>query len=151
MGSFDITTLARPTVVEIWAPACAECKAMQPSLDATAVEFADTVDLVMVNAAVDIETVRSLGVKGTPTLIGIREGEEVYRYTGRRSPAELEKLFSSVSAGVRPKGVGRLDMMLRVGVGVALLGAGLLSGPAWALVVIGVAVAAVGIFPMVGR
>ncbi len=124
---------------------------MQPSLDATAVEFADTVDLVMVNAAVDIETVRSLGVKGTPTLIGIREGEEVYRYTGRRSPAELEKLFSSVSAGVRPKGVGRLDMMLRVGVGVALLGAGLLSGPAWGLVAIGVAVAAVGILPMVGR
>lgn len=151
MGSFDITTLARPTVVEIWAPACAECRAMQPSLDATAVEFADTVDLVMVNAAVDIETVRSLGVKGTPTLIGIREGEEVYRYTGRRSPAELEKLFSSVSAGVRPKGVGRLDMMLRVGVGVALLGAGLLSGPAWGLVAIGVAVAAVGILPMVGR
>lgn len=151
MGSLDITTLARPTVVEIWAPACAECKAMQPSLDATAVAFADTVDLVMVNAALDIETVRSLGVKGTPTLIGIREGEEVYRYTGRRSPAELEKLFSSVSVGVRPKGVGRLDMMLRVGVGVALLGAGLLSGPAWALVVIGVAVAAAGIFPMVGR
>lgn len=137
-----------PTIVEVWAPGCAECKAMQPDLDTVAETYTGSTELVMINAADDLETVRSLRVKGTPTLIGFRNGEEAFRFTGRRNRAELETLFASLAAGHRPTGVGRQDLFLRVGTGVVLAVAGLLGGPAWVLVGIGAVVVAFGMTPV---
>jgi thioredoxin-like negative regulator of GroEL len=121
---------------------------MQPDLDAVAEQFAGGTKLITVNAENEVDTVRSLGVKGTPTLIGYKDGDEVFRYTGRRSRSELEAMFSSLAIGQRPVGVGRQDLMLRVGTGLALLVAGLFTGPAWPLTAIGMLLVAAGFLPM---
>lgn len=137
--------LAAPTVIEIWSPTCVECRAMASDLEAVAADYSGRVGLELVNAFDELETVRSLGVKGTPTLIGLREGEEVFRTVGRRSRTELEALFEAVSIGGGAPAVGHGDLVLRLGAGVALIGAGLLSGPAWALVGIGLAILMLGV------
>lgn len=124
---------------------------MQPDLDATAAEFSDRVDRVTVNAAEEIETMRELGVMGTPTLIGFREGGEVFRFTGRRSRSELQELFAAVSTGANPSEMGHRDLVFRLGVGSTLTGLGLLSGPAWPLVIIGGAVVALGALSWLGQ
>lgn len=134
-----------PTVLEIWSPTCVECRAMESDLEAVAAEYSGRVGLELVNAYDELETVRRLGVKGTPTLIGRRDGEEVFRTVGRRSRLELETLFEAVAAGDGAPAVGYGDLLLRLGAGVVLVGAGLLSGPAWALVGIGVAILALGV------
>lgn len=144
MSGFDVASVNRPTIVGVWAPSCSACRAMQPDLDATAEEFSDSMDLVMVNAAEEIEAVRMLGVMGTPTLIGVREGAEVFRFTGRRSRLELQELFAAVSTEVIPSAVGHRDLVLRLGTGSALVGLGLTSGPAWPLTMVGGCVAALG-------
>jgi hypothetical protein len=124
---------------------------MQPDLDEVAGRFADRVDLEMINAAGAIDSVRALGVKGTPTLIGVRGGEEVFRFTGRRSLSELEELFTAVSTGGDTRRVGRQDRLLRVAAGAVLVGAGLVAGPAWPLVGIGGTVLVIGLVPWVRR
>ena len=140
-----------PTIVEVWAPSCVECRAMQPHLDATAAQFSDTVDLVRVNAAANPDVVRTLNVMGTPTLIGVHRGVQVFRFTGRRSRAELSDLFRAVAVGADAAGVGGQDALLRVGTGVVLAGIGLVMGPAWPLVAIGAAVTAFGSLPWLTR
>lgn len=140
-----------PTILELWAPSCAECRAMQPHLDAAAADFSDTVDLVRVNAAANPDVVRTLHVMGTPTLIGVHRGVEVFRFTGRRSRAELGDLFRAVAVGADATGVGAQDVLLRVGTGVVLVGIGLVTGPAWSLAAIGAAVTAFGLFPWLTR
>ncbi len=140
-----------PTLVEVWAPWCHECKVMQPDLDAVAEEWSGKVALQMINAEDGLDTVRSLGVKGTPTLIGYRDGREVFRYTGRRSRSELGQLFASVADGSTPKRVGTNDMVLRVGTGVALTAVGLLTGPSIPLIVIGTVLIAFGLVPRLVR
>lgn len=131
-----------PTIIEVWAPWCAECKAMQPSVDSVAAEYPD-VDLVMLNTVELPDEAAALGVRGTPTLIGYRGGREVFKETGRRTPAELRLLFASVSSGWSSPAVGRVDIVVRFGAGLVLTVLGLASGPSWILVVVG---AAVGLF-----
>lgn len=134
-----------PTVVEIWSPACVECRAMQSDLDAVATQYSDRVGLELVNAFDELETVQRLGVRGTPTLIGVRANEEVFRLVGRRTRSELEALFEAIAEGEKAPAVGQEEMLLRLGAGVSLVAAGSLSGPAWALVAIGVAILTFGV------
>lgn len=112
---------------------------MQPDLDAVAGEF-DAVDLVVLDATRDTAAVADLRVLGTPTLIAVRDGVELARFTGRRTRTELRALFDSVATG-DPAGIAKMSSSDRIVwsvAGAALAGAGLLMGPAWPLVAIGV-------------
>ncbi len=145
MSGLDFAAFDRPTIVEVWAPSCMACRAMRPDMDAIAAEFSDRLDLIMVNAAEETGTVRKLAVMGTPTLIGVKDGGEVFRLTGRRSRPELREIFAAVSAGAHPPTVGHRDLVLRLGTGLILAGMGLVSGPAWPLAIVGMGVAALGV------
>lgn len=135
-----------PTVVEVWAPRCTECIAMASDLRSVAAEYAGRVGLETVNAADEPNEAVRLGVRGTPTLIGYRDGEEVLRLTGRRSRSELFSVFGIV-AGDAPDSasIGRQDLVLSAGAGLALAVGGILAGPAWVLLGLGVTVAALGV------
>ena len=73
----DLATHTRPTLVEVMTPHCVECRAMQPDLDAVAVSHLDIVDLVVVDATREPERVAALHVRGTPTLIAMKDGVEI--------------------------------------------------------------------------
>lgn len=128
----------KPTLIEVVTPHCVECRAMQPDLDAVAGEF-DSVDLIVLDATRHKETVAELRVLGTPTLIAVRDGAEIARFTGRRTRGELDELFAAVATG-DPTGLAnmtRSDRVVWSVAGAALAGAGLTMGPAWLLVAIG--------------
>ena len=136
-----MTIPENPTIIEVWAPWCAECKAMQPSVDSISAEY-PAVDVVMLNAAERRDDATDLRVRGTPTLIGYSGGRELFRETGRRTSAELQLLFESVTSGSLSPAVSRVDVALRFGAGAVLaalgLASGLASGPSWILVIAGV-------------
>ena len=135
------------SLIEVMAPHCVECRAMQPDLDAVASEFQGRVDLEIVNAAEEPDRAASMNILGTPTLIGMRDGVEVARFTGRRSRAELRALFASIedgsTDGISP--MSRCDRFVLTLAGALLITVGLLLGPSWVLVGLGAALAAVAI------
>lgn len=143
--SNDLAAITRPTILEVWAPTCVECKAMQSDLGEVAEVFSGRVDLKMINAVEESEAVRGLGVRATPTLIGVREGKEVFRIIGRRSRTDLCELFAAVAVGTAAPVVNRQDVVVRISAGSVLFVAGLTSGPVWPLVVLGAAVLVYGI------
>jgi len=134
-----LTDLSRPTVVEVTAPHCIECRAMAGDLDAVARRHRDAVGLVIIDAELDPALAVELHVMATPTLIAVQGGTEVARFVGRRNRRELDELFTAVATGktdeVAP--TTRSDRVVWGIGGVALGAAGLLSGPAWPLVGIG--------------
>ena len=134
-----LTEYTHPTLIEVMAPHCVECRAMQPDLDAVAGAHQGQVDLVVVDATADTARAVALGVRGTPTLIAVKDGVEMARFTGRRSRAELTELFAAVADGSVDtiSTVSRSDRLVWSVAGVLLAGAGLLSGPSWILVPIG--------------
>ena len=139
----DLATFTRPTLIEVMTPHCVECRAMQPDLDAVAEEHRQDVDLVVLDATREPERVASLRVLGTPTLIAVKDGVEMSRFTGRRTRRELAELFAGVAGGdtTEVAAVSRGDRIVWGLAGGLLAVAGLLSGPAWILVAAGAAVA----------
>ena len=121
---------------------------MDPSLEQAAATYGASVALVRVDVSVDPDTVETLGVKGTPTLIGLADGEEVFRHTGRLRLEELENLFAALSDGKTPRAHSRTDLVIRVSAGAALTTIGLVTGPSWTMVIIGGAVLAFGLAPL---
>lgn len=128
-----------PTVVEVMTPQCVECRAMQPDLVAVAHQHSGIVDFVVLDATEEIDRVAGLKVRGTPTLIAVKDGAELGRFTGRRSRAELSALFAAVADGDTGtvSSTSRGDRMVWATAGVLLVGAGLLAGPSWLLMVLG--------------
>ena len=134
------------TVVEIRTPRCPACAAMEPHLRAVADQHAASVDFIQVDASSDPRTAADLGVRGTPTLVGFRDGVEVFRSVGRLSSSELDDMFTAIAEGTAPPRIGMRDVVIRGvgGLGVAAVGA--VAGPVWPLVAIGAVVTAWGGF-----
>ncbi len=133
-----ISTFTKPTLVEIVTPHCVECRAMKSDLDAVAGDF-DAVDLVVIDATEQPDFAADLGILATPTLIAIRNGEELARFTGRRTRSELRELFIQTAQGdpnVLPR-LGHGDRLVWTVAGGAVAVAGLALGPAWILVAAG--------------
>lgn len=141
----DLSAMSRPTLVEVWAPGCVECRAMKPDIEATAGEFAATVDFVAVDGAQEWQWAREAKVMATPTIIGVTDGAEVFRVVGRRNRTELQALFAAIDTGAVAAPASREDRILRVGGGVLLAAVGLAMGPAWPLVIGGVGITGWGL------
>ena len=134
-----------PRIVEVWAPSCIECRAMESDLQEVAAEFAGRVRLEKVNAAADLAAAQELRAMATPTLIGFVDGAESFRMVGRRSRAELTAIFASAADGQPARGVGSQDRILRIAAGAAVATVGAFAGPAWPLLAVGLGIAAWGL------
>ena len=138
-----LTTIEQPTLIEVMAPHCGECRAMQPDLDAVAGEFGDRVDLVVLDATVRTEDVAGMRVLGTPTLIAVKSGQEVARFVGRRTKSELRELFAAIGDGdvTSISKRSQSDRTVWTVAGGLLALVGLVTGPSWFLLVIGIGLA----------
>jgi thioredoxin-like negative regulator of GroEL len=136
-----LTQYRKPTLIEVMTPHCVECRAMKPDLDAVAEQHSGMVDLVLLDATEQPAMVAGLNVRGTPTLIAVKDGAEIARFTGRRSRSELTELFTAVAGGDAGtlERTSRSDRVVWATAGVLLAGVGFLTGPAWPLVVFGAA------------
>ena len=134
-----LTTFEQPTLIEVMAPHCAECRAMQPDLDAVAGEFDDRVDLVVLDATVRTEEAAGLRVMGTPTLIAVKSAKEVARFSGRRTKSELRELFAAIAEGDVASISKRSssDRTVWTVAGALLAAVGVVTGPSWFLLAIG--------------
>lgn len=139
-----------PRVVVVTSPACAACRRMAPDLDAAAAAHPGVV-VERLDAWVDPEGARLLGVRGTPTLVGYRDGIEVVRSTGRSSREALDRMFGELAGDddVSALGPSATDVKLRSGAGVALVTVGAATGPAWPLVAAGAALVVYGLAGLV--
>lgn len=70
----------KPHVVLFYGSACAPCARLKPRLDTMAKEVG--FDLHQINVASEMETVRSLGIRGVPTVVAIKDGQSEVLFTG---------------------------------------------------------------------
>jgi thioredoxin 2 len=84
-----------PVLVDFYADWCAPCKMMAPFVDEVAREYQGRALVAKLNTDLAQETSRRLGIRGIPTVIVFKGGNEVARNTGAVRKAELEKLLKS--------------------------------------------------------
>lgn len=128
-----------PVVVEFWAPWCAPCRLMNPTLKEVSGQFEGRVKLVKINADESQELLRTLKIMSIPTMLGYRGGELVMRKVGGQSGPALSKWFKALEEGKpAPGGLRPFDRYLRGGTALILAAVGLSFGPSvWLLVLAG--------------
>lgn len=84
--------------VDFTAEWCAPCRLMKPVLESLAREFEGSVRIAQLDADSNPDTLVRLGVRGLPTVLVFRDGQEVDRIVGAQPAARLRERLSGLIA-----------------------------------------------------
>lgn len=80
---------ALPVLVDFYSPTCGPCQMLAPVLEALAARFSGQLIVYKVNTASEQAHAARLGIRGVPTLIFFRQGQEAERIVGALPEADL--------------------------------------------------------------
>jgi len=86
----DVLKSKKPVLVDFWAPWCGPCKMLAPEFEKASKEVKD-VEFVKVNVDENQEAAQQFGVMGIPTMILVKDGEEVDRRSGAIQADEIQE------------------------------------------------------------
>lgn len=84
-------------VVDCWAAWCAPCRAIAPIVEELAKQYSGKVVFGKLNVDENPETAEKFGIRAIPTLLMMKNGEEVDRIVGLLPRNQLEAKISSFS------------------------------------------------------
>lgn len=129
----------RPIIVDLWAPWCAPCRAMEPAFKQVSQKYNGQVDVLKINADESPDVLKALRVLGIPTVIGFANGKEILRRTGLQSAAALDIIFDATLHQRKPDIIppAPIDRVFRSVAGLALLTLGWVNNHSLILLAIG--------------
>jgi thioredoxin 1 len=89
----DVLNSKEPVLVDFWAPWCGPCKAMGPTLDAIATEYAGKVKVGKLNTDENPGTAMRFRVMSIPNFILFKDGKVVDQRVGGMPKAEVVKMI----------------------------------------------------------
>jgi len=92
-GNFSESVLkaSTPVLVDFWAEWCGPCRALGPTIDALASEYAGKVSVGKLNVDENPTVTTQYQVRGIPTVMVFKGGEVVDQIVGMADKAEFKK------------------------------------------------------------
>ena len=85
----------RGVVVDFWGTWCQPCRSLRPHLQQLADDHAASWRIVAVHVDEREDLVEAYAIQATPTLIYMKQGEEVYRSAGAVTPSGVAEALST--------------------------------------------------------
>lgn len=85
-----------PVLVDFYAEWCGPCKMMAPIIDDLAKQYEGKVKIGKMDVDANPETPQKYGVMSIPTLVFMKNGEVVEKFTGARSKNDLVKALDGM-------------------------------------------------------
>jgi thioredoxin 1 len=96
-GNFnrEVMNADKPVLVDFWADWCGPCKVLAPILKEVKAELGDAVKIVKIDVDKNQELAAKYQVRGVPTMILFKKGQQVWRKSGVLPKAEIVETIKS--------------------------------------------------------
>jgi len=89
----DVLGSDKPTLVDFWAEWCGPCRMIAPSVAAVAEEYNGKAGVYKMNVDENMSVPQRFGIRGIPTLIVFKGGQEQERIVGAVSREAIAKVI----------------------------------------------------------
>lgn len=93
----DVIQSDTPVLVDFWAEWCGPCRALAPKLEEIAEEFKGKVKVAKVNIDENPNTPSKFGVRGIPTMILFKAGQQVDQVVGNHPKENIAAMLEKHS------------------------------------------------------
>ena len=117
--TFDAEVLAAsrttPVVADFWAPWCGPCRALTPTLEKVAKDYAGKVKLVKINSDENQELAAAFNIRSIPSVIAFKDGRPVSQFMGAVPESQVRAFFDKLLPSASELALAQAEALYKAG------------------------------------